>query len=67
MVKSLLKIIELILTLVNRHYSKEKDLDKEFRETLASGDLDVASDILRKRVGDIKKQRADNSASDGSK
>lgn len=67
MIKSLLKIIELILTIINRHYSKEKDLDKEFREAIASNNLDIASDILRKRVSDIKKQRADNATSNRSK
>lgn len=61
MVKSLLKIIELILTLINRHYGKEKDLDEEFRKALADGNLDLASNILRKRIGDINKQRGDNS------
>ncbi len=63
MVKSLLKIIEIILTLINKHYNKEEDFEKEFREAVANNRLDIASDILRKRVGDIKKQRADNSSS----
>lgn len=66
MVKTLLRIIELILTLVNRHYGKEEDFEKEFREALANDDLDIASDILRKRISDIKKQRGDNASSNQS-
>lgn len=66
MLRSLLKIIEIILTLINRHYGKEKDLDEEFRKALADGDLGVASNILRKRVGDIKKQRGDHPTSNRS-
>lgn len=71
MISSILKIIEIILILINRYYKRETNVEKEnrineyFRAAIANGDLDIASDLLRKKIGDIKRLRGDQSPPNG--